>query len=86
MFAPFRHLRMVCANPGNEAFSPTHPTERARERPWKTLVTWLQNKINSEEASFVSHFFVWFIRNVHVGRVGENPGNEVALGTAKITP
>ena len=24
-------------------FSPTRPTKRARERPWKTLVTWLQN-------------------------------------------
>ena len=28
-------------------FSPTRPTARARERerPWKTLVTWLRNKI-----------------------------------------
>ena len=24
------------------------PMERERERPWKTLVTWLQNKIISE--------------------------------------
>ena len=29
------------------AFSPTRPYG-ARERPWLCLVTWLQNKINSE--------------------------------------
>ena len=44
-------------------FSPTRPTERKRERPWKTLVTWLQN--NGREEAFVSHFFVWFTRDVH---------------------
>ena len=42
---------------------PALRNERERERPCKTLVTWLQNKINSEEESFVSHFFVWFIRS-----------------------
>ena len=70
MFAPFRHLRMVCANPGNEAFSLTRPTVRARERPWKTLVTWLQNKINSEGAVLCLTFFclVYSQRSRRAGR------------------
>ena len=41
------------------------PTERERERPWKTLVTWLQNKIISEGGVLCLTFFVWFIRDVH---------------------
>ena len=70
VFAPFRHLRMVCANPGNEAFSLTRPTVRARERPWKTLVTWLQNKINSEGAVLCLTFFclVYSQRSRRAGR------------------
>ena len=39
-------------------FSPTHPRERGRERPWKTLVMWLQNKINSEGGVLCLTFFV----------------------------
>ena len=38
-------------------FSPTRPTEPERERPWKTLVTWLQNKINSEGGVLCLTFF-----------------------------
>ena len=42
-------------------FSPTHPTKRTRERPterpWKTLVTWLQNKIISEGGVLCLTFF-----------------------------
>ena len=38
-------------------FSPTRPTEPERERPWKTLVTWLQNKINSEGGVLYLTFF-----------------------------
>ena len=73
VFAPFRHLRMVCANLGTASFpgfSPTRPTERARERPWKTLVTWLQNKINSEGAVLCLTFFclVYTQRSRRAGR------------------
>ena len=46
-------------------FSPTRPRERERERPWKTLVTCLQNKINSEGGVLCLTFFFWFIRDVH---------------------
>ena len=46
-------------------FSPTRPMKQERERPWKTLVTWLQNKINSEGGvlcltSFLSGLFATF--------------------------
>ena len=51
-------------------FSPTRPAERARERPWKTLVTWLQNKINSEGAVLCLTFFclVYSQRSRRAGR------------------
>ena len=51
-------------------FSPTRPAERARERPWKTLVTWLQNKINSEGAVLSLTFFclVYSQRSRRAGR------------------
>ena len=47
-------------------FSPTCPYRgRERERPWLGLVTWLQNKINSEGAVLcLSIFFVWFVFTV----------------------
>ena len=35
----------------------TRPTERESERPWKTPVTWLQNKINSEGGVLCLTFF-----------------------------
>ena len=38
-------------------FSPTRPTEHEGEKPWKTLVTWLQNKINSEGGVLCLTFF-----------------------------
>ena len=42
------------------------PTERERERPWLGLVTWFQNKINSEGGVLcLSVFFVWFVFTVH---------------------
>ena len=41
-------------------FSPTRPTERARERPWTSV-------------------FQGLSLSRSVGRVGENPGNEVAV-------
>ena len=48
-------------------FYPSRPTERERDRPWKTLVTWLQNKINAEGGvlCITFMFLVWFICNVH---------------------
>ena len=64
---------------------PALRSERERD-PGKRWSRGSRTKLILREQSFVSHFFVWFIRNVHVGRVGENAGNEVALGTAKITP
>ena len=38
-------------------FSPTRLTKRESERPWKTLVTLLQNKINSEGGVLCRTFF-----------------------------
>ena len=38
-------------------FSPTRPMKQERERPWKMLVTWLQNKINSEGGVLCLTFF-----------------------------
>ena len=36
------------------------------ERPWLGLVTWSQNKINSEGGVLcLSNFFVWFVFTVH---------------------
>ena len=39
-------------------FSPTRSMEQERQRPWKTLVTWLQTKINSEGGVLCLAFFV----------------------------
>ena len=50
-------------------FSPTRPTERERERPWKTLVTWLWNKINSEGGvPCLTLFLSGLFPNVHADR------------------
>ena len=38
------------------------PTERERERPWLGLVTWFQNKINSEGRSPLSLSFFCLVR------------------------
>ena len=47
-------------------FSPTGLTERERERdPGKRWSRGSRTKLILREESFVSHFFVWFIRNVH---------------------
>ena len=47
-------------------FSPTRPTERARERdPGKRWSCGSRAKLFLREESFVSHFFFWFIRDVH---------------------
>ena len=41
--------------------------QRERERdPGKRLSRGSRTKLILREESFVSHFFVWFIRNVHV--------------------
>ena len=47
-------------------FSPTRPTERERERdPGKRWSRDSRTKLFLREASFVSHVFVWLIREVH---------------------
>ena len=38
------------------------PTERVRERPWLGLVTWSQNKINSEGGVLCFSFFFCLVR------------------------
>ena len=49
-------------------FSPARPTERERERerdPGKRWSRGSRTKLFLREESFVSHSFVWFIRDVH---------------------
>ena len=47
-------------------FSPTRPMERERERdPGKRWSRGSGTKLFLREESFVSHFCVWFIRDVH---------------------